>query len=252
MKGTINLHDKWGWGVMNHTDESIPDWIPLHPDDLTYFAEMKERFDNFEARVLSAPEVEFEIIIHNKFTGKIIYAKLNTKEEPKQETLEEPTMIDDWLNEYGDPEIYKKVERELELREAASKWSLEEAQEFALSRFKNENLLLEGFVNLESILKVFKAGISTGHKFGAKWQQERMKQKFMYVATWDGIPVLGAPNRELLEQSLNEYNNDTPIRYEAYNPKYPDDLEGWYYYKDPQTEGEECRFSVRCIEFKGE
>lgn len=30
---------------------------------------------------------------------------------------EEPTMIDDWLNEYGDPEIYKKVERELELRE---------------------------------------------------------------------------------------------------------------------------------------
>jgi hypothetical protein len=78
-----------------------------------------------------------------------------------------------------------------------------------------------------------------------------MKQNFMYVATWDGIPVLGAPNRELLEQALNEYNNDTPIRYEAYNPKYPDALEGWYYYKDPQTEGEEIRFSVRCIEFKG-
>ena len=38
---------------------------------------------------------------------------------------EEPTMIDDWLNEYGDPEIYKKVERELELREAAEKYSLE-------------------------------------------------------------------------------------------------------------------------------
>ena len=77
-----------------------------------------------------------------------------------------------------------------------------------------------------------------------------MSQKFMYVATWDGIPVLGAPNRELLEQALDEYNNDKPIRYEAYNPKYPDDLEGWYYYKDPQTEGEEIRFSVRCIEFK--
>ena len=178
MKGTIDLHDKWGWGVMNHTDESIPDWIPLHPDDLNHFAEMKEKFDNFEARVLSSPEVEFEIIIHNKFTGKIIYAKLNTKEETKQESPEEPTMIDDWLNEYGDPEIYKKVERELELREAASKWSLEEAQEFALSRFKNENLLLEGFVSLESILKVFKAGISTGHKFGAKWQQEQDKNKY--------------------------------------------------------------------------
>ena len=117
MKGTIDLHDKWGWGVMNHTDESVPDWIPLHPDDLTHFAEMKERFDNFEARVLSSPEVEFETIIHPKFTGRIIYAKLNTKEEP--------TMIDDWLNEYGDPEIYKKVERELELREAAENYSLE-------------------------------------------------------------------------------------------------------------------------------
>jgi hypothetical protein len=88
MKGTIDLHEKWGWGVMNHMDESIPDWIPLHPDDLNHFAEMNERFDNFEARVLSSPEVEFETIIHPKFTGRIIYAKLNTKEEPKQETLE--------------------------------------------------------------------------------------------------------------------------------------------------------------------
>jgi hypothetical protein len=117
MKGTINLHEEWGWGVMNEANE----WLPLHPDDLTYFAEMKERFDNFEARVLSAPEVEFETITQHKFTGRIIYAKLNTKEEPKQESPEEPTMIDDWLNEYGDPEIYKKVERELELREMNKK-----------------------------------------------------------------------------------------------------------------------------------
>jgi hypothetical protein len=151
MKGTINLHDKWGWGVMNHTDESIPDWIPLHPDDLTHFAEMKEKFDNFEARVLSSPEVEFEIIIHNKFTGRIIYAKLNTNKEPKQESPEEPTMIDDWLNEYGDPEIYKKVERELELREAAREY------------YKRGQLGLEKAADTEeAFLK------------GAKWQQERM------------------------------------------------------------------------------
>jgi len=32
---------------------------------------------------------------------------------------EEPTMIDDWLDEHGDPEIYKKVEKQLELEEAA-------------------------------------------------------------------------------------------------------------------------------------
>ena len=53
------------------------------------------------------------------------YRIIIPKEEPKQESPEEPTMIDDWLNEYGDPEIYKKVERELELREAAEKYSLE-------------------------------------------------------------------------------------------------------------------------------
>jgi hypothetical protein len=199
MKGTINLHDKWGWGVINHTDESIPDWIPLHPDDLTHFAEMKEKFDNFESRVLSSPEVEFETIIHPKFTGRIIYAKLIPKEEPKQETLEED-LLDTAIQVVGS---------------------------------NNVTTIREFLVKHKS-------------------QQERMKQDFIYVATWDGIPVLGAPNRELLEQALNEYNNDTPIRYEAYNPKYPDDLEGWYYYKDPQTEGEECRFSVRCIEFKGE
>ena len=174
MKGTINLHEKWGWGVMNHMDESIPDWIPLHPDDLTHFAEMKEKFDNFEARVLSSPEVEFETIIHPKFTGRIIYAKLNTKKEPKQESPEEPTMIDDWLNEYGDPEIYKKVERELELREGASKWSLEEAQEFALSKFTKDSNPKKGVVKWEDILEVLKVGVLTGHKFGAKWQQKRM------------------------------------------------------------------------------
>ncbi len=191
MKGTIDLHEKWGWGVMNHTDESIPDWIPLHPDDLNHFAEMKERFDNFEARVLSAPEVEFETIIHPKFTGRIIYAKLNTKEEPKQikcycghttycdcSPLEEPKDVVLGSKTSLDAQMLDRFEPKQEtLEEGASKWSLEEAQEFALSKFKNENLLLEGFVSLESILKVFKAGISTGHKFGAKWQAERMYSK---------------------------------------------------------------------------
>jgi hypothetical protein len=36
----------------------------------------------------------------------------------KQET-KEPTIITDWLNKHGDPEIYKKVEKQLELEEAA-------------------------------------------------------------------------------------------------------------------------------------
>lgn len=79
-----------------------------------------------------------------------------------------------------------------------------------------------------------------------------MKQKYIYVAVWDGKPVLGALNIELLEQALNEYNDDVFLRYEAYNSKWPDELEGWYYYKDPMVDGEEIKFSVRCIEFKAE
>jgi len=176
MKGTINLHDKWGWGVMNHTDESIPDWIPLHPDDLTYFAEMKERFDNFEARVLSAPEVEFETIIHPKFTGRIIYAKLNTKKEPKQESPEEPTMIDDWLNEYGDPEIYKKVERDLELREAAEKYSLELLEAKTIQHHE-KTWIKSMFIHIAEWQQ--ERSYSEAIKFG-KWLDENMQQREYY------------------------------------------------------------------------
>jgi hypothetical protein len=75
--------------------------------------------------------------------------------EPKQETLEEPTMIDDWLNEYGDPEIYKKVEKQLELEEAAERYSLE---------------LLEA----KTIQHHEKTWIKSMFIHIAKWQQERM------------------------------------------------------------------------------
>jgi hypothetical protein len=35
---------------------------------------------------------------------------------------EEPTMITDWLDKHGDPEIYKKVEKQLELEDAAERF----------------------------------------------------------------------------------------------------------------------------------
>ena len=90
-------------------------------------------------------------------------------EDPSPDSIEDNHPRTNYGEGYGGKETPE---------EAASKWSLEEAQEFALSRFKNENLLLEGFVSLESILKVFKAGILTGHKFGAKWQQEQNKKLY--------------------------------------------------------------------------
>ena len=199
MKGTIDLHDEWGWGVLNEANE----WLPLHPDDLTYFAEMKERFDNFEARVLSSPEVEFKIIIHNKFTGKIIYAKLNTKEEPKQETLEEPTMIDDWLNEYGDPEIYKKVEKQLELEEAAENYA---HNYFNMHETNNYKALKQGFEE------------------GVKWQQERMYSEEDLEKAFKAGEV--SMNRAILKDEgydLNSYNlpniNDFEQWFEQFKKK---------------------------------
>ena len=64
--------------------------------------------------------------------------------------LKEPTMITDWLNEHGDPEITKKVEKEAELREAS--------ENYVKSRF--------GLVRYPDIEQSFTDG--------AKWQSERM------------------------------------------------------------------------------
>ena len=63
-------------------------------------------------------------------------------------------MIDDWLNEYGDPEIYKKVEKQLELEEAAEKV------------YPNEGFKDEIWADLGEVFR---------EKFieGAKWQAER-------------------------------------------------------------------------------
>ena len=60
------------------------------------------------------------------------------------------------------------------IEEVDNKWSLEEAQKFALSKFKKEGSSKKGFITQEVILEVLKVGVLTGHKFGAKWQAERM------------------------------------------------------------------------------
>jgi hypothetical protein len=119
-------------------------------------------------------EVSYEVLkpFESENKGYLIHCPDNELlEEPKQENCCTPI---GQIKRYVDCKGCDRKPKQETLEEAASKWSLEEAQEFALSRFKNENLLLEGFVSLESILKVFKAGILTGHKFGAKWQAERM------------------------------------------------------------------------------
>lgn len=78
--------------------------------------------------------------------------------DQKNGLYEEPTKIDDWLNEYGDPEIYKKVERKLELMEAAERF-------YPISK--------GGSMWMPSAEDLNKANKQEGFIEGAKWQQEQ-------------------------------------------------------------------------------
>jgi len=72
---------------------------------------------------------------------------------------------------------------------------------------------------------------------------------YIYVACWDdsGTPIASSNTWDGLIEHLNEYNDMPFTKYEAYNPKYPDSLDGWFYYDS--KEGED-KFKVYCIEFK--
>ena len=72
---------------------------------------------------------------------------------------EEPTMITDWLNEHGNPEISRKVEKEAELKEAAISY----AEESCNGQFPIEYAR-------EQVVKHTKNDFIEG----ARWQSERM------------------------------------------------------------------------------
>ena len=73
------------------------------------------------------------------------------------------------------------------LEETYNKWSLEEAQKFALSKFKYSDYSEKGYITIELILEVLKVGVLTGHKFGAKWQAKRMYSEAIEFAEWISI-----------------------------------------------------------------
>jgi hypothetical protein len=50
--------------------------IQLHPDDVEKMLELDRMFDNLEARINVNPEVEFDIVEHQKLSGIVKYAKL--------------------------------------------------------------------------------------------------------------------------------------------------------------------------------
>ena len=69
-------------------------------------------------------------------------------------------IVEDWLEEHGDPEIDKKVEKQLELEEAAEKYARKQCDDM----YDNESLTGASW------------GWETSLDFiaGAKWQAERM------------------------------------------------------------------------------
>jgi hypothetical protein len=69
-------------------------------------------------------------------------------------------IVEDWLEEHGDPEIDKKVEKQLELEEAAEKYARKQCDDM----YDNEGLTGASW------------GWETSLDFiaGAKWQAEKM------------------------------------------------------------------------------
>jgi hypothetical protein len=53
-----------------------PNEIQLHPDNVEKMLELDRMFDNLEARINVNPEVEFDIVEHQKLNGIVKYAKL--------------------------------------------------------------------------------------------------------------------------------------------------------------------------------
>ena len=71
--------------------------------------------------------------------------------------------------------------------------------------------------------------------------------KYAYVACYNKIPVIVTHNKEDMETMLAEYTKGTLVNYKAHNPKYPDDLEGWYIYHDSSM-NEDVEFAIYCVE----
>lgn len=56
--------------------EGKNDYYQLHSGDVNWIEEMKNMFDDMEGRIKADPEVEFDVVEHQKLTGVAKYAKL--------------------------------------------------------------------------------------------------------------------------------------------------------------------------------
>jgi len=73
MKGTIKKYMEM---LMVDYDGMV---LPLHPESMETINELSKTFDNIDARILSNPEVEFDLVevcYENKFPDVKLFAKL--------------------------------------------------------------------------------------------------------------------------------------------------------------------------------
>ncbi len=82
MRGKMNNHPEWGWGIDYVTEQGETNWVQLHPDNLNSIKEMENVFDNIEGRIMSQPYVMFDFDISKKMSGEIRYGKLKPKSYP--------------------------------------------------------------------------------------------------------------------------------------------------------------------------
>ena len=78
---TGRLHKtKQGWVVSYNDSQGLFQFIQLHPEDVNEILDLEKVFDNVEARISAHPDIEFEIVEHQKMDGVVKYAKLIQRE----------------------------------------------------------------------------------------------------------------------------------------------------------------------------
>ena len=100
----------------------------------------------------------------------VIYKRFIPKEEPKQD-FPMQKLID--IME-SDEELRHKQET----LEENNEWSLEKAQQYALSKFERKDGAKQGLVLWDTIIEVLKVGVLAGHKFGVNWQKQQNKNMY--------------------------------------------------------------------------
>ena len=91
MKGKLKKNEYGEWVVVYHPlrSKGIRPFNPnvdvkelqLYPDDVNWIHNNMMVFDNIEARIKADPEVEFEIVEHQKMDEVVKYAKLKNEKD---------------------------------------------------------------------------------------------------------------------------------------------------------------------------